>query len=349
MRTLLLQSDFLGSFKNKDAIVVATQIKNGSEEQKQCAMLLALGLSSEFFKVFSQYPPFIAAVLDVRDSELRYRFLVKLCRFPQACEYLLSVPKTIQKTFKTPWGLTALSRIAGTYPGSVLKLSFFRKKLLRNLQKGIQLEPSLRLLGVFSTTQSLWQDGAFVNILFRILDENQATPLEARLLLAILSNVAGFVSLKDRFLKVLALAEAGGQLGGVALRILAQTELPSKEIKQIKRVLGVVVRAVANGDEYAVAAASRIVENLSLHRELRVVMIDQLKLDKTIVESAIRQTDPYVFIALMSALDKLEVVITSQVLSLFDQMVMKTGASLQAAPEFVRLRGGLRTKLSEIS
>jgi hypothetical protein len=75
-------------------------------------------------------------------------------------------------------------------------------------------------------------------------------------------------------------------------------------------------------------------------------MVDQIRLDKTIVDSAVKQTDPFVFIALMSALDKLEVTITSQVLSLFDQMVMKTGASLHGTPEFVRLRGGLRTKLS---
>jgi hypothetical protein len=309
-------------------------------------MLFALGLSADFFKVFSQFPAFTAAVLEVRDESLRFRFLVRLCRFPQACQYVLSQPKLLQKSCKNPWALTVLSRVAGFYPSAVLKLSFFRKKLLHNLEKGIQLEASLRLLGVFSTTPSLWEDGAFVRVLFTILTANTATPIEARLLLSILSNVAAFVSMKDRFIQVLALAEAGGPLSGVALRILAQTELPGKGGRQIRRLLEVVASAVAGGDECAITAASRLIENLTIRKEIRGVMVEQLKLDKIIVNSARRQADPYVFISLMRALDTLEVTVTSQVISLFDQMVLKTGASLQASPEFVRLRDGLQTKIT---
>jgi hypothetical protein len=349
MRNLIALPAFLALFKNKDAIMIATQIKNGTDDQKLCAMLFALGLSADFFSIFAQYPQFVNICLEVKDHELAYRFLVRLCRFPQCCEILLQKSSLLNKNFKNPWILTALSRAAGFYPSAVLKLSFLKEKLLRNLEGMVQLEASLRLLGVFSTTKSFWEDGTFVKALFTILGSCAATPIEMQLLLAVLSNVAAFISMKDQFLRLLTIAEAGGTFAGVAMRILGQNDLPTKQSRDLTRLLAMLKYEIANGDSTAVAAASKIIEKSSLNKELRTLMTEGLQLDRLVVDSAIKQTDPFTFIALMSALDKLEVTVTSQILSLFDQMAMKSGITFQSTAEFVELRSGLSRKLKVAS
>jgi hypothetical protein len=161
----------------------------------------------------------------------------------------------------------------------------------------------------------------------------------------VLANVAAFVQLKGSFLQILAIAECNRALAGVALRIIAQMELPVGPGRERHRLLAVLKHEIAHGDDVAVTAAARIVQKLSFDRELRVKLTKELGFDRALVESVMKQNDPYTFIALMQALDNLEVTMTSQSLSLFDQMVMKAGSGLQASPEFIELRTRIRSKM----
>jgi hypothetical protein len=156
-----------------------------------------------------------------------------------------------------------------------------------------------------------------------------------------LSNVATFISMKEQFLWLLTVAEGGGTFAGVALRILGQNELPTKQSCDLTRLLAILKYKIANGDNTAVTAASKIIEKFSLNKELRKLMTEGMHLDHLFVDSAIKQTDPFAFIGLMSALEKLEVIVTSQILSLFDQMAMKTRITFQSTTEFIKLRNSL--------
>ena len=343
MRALMVHNQFLATFKNDDAISICVYIKNGSEEEKQCAMVFALSLGPEFYRVLAQYPDFIESALSVSDKRLAYRFLTRICRFPQACEYLLGKPELFEKNMTDPWILVALSRIAGFFPGEVMKMPFLKTKLVSNLDRKCQIEATLRLLGVFSTSEAFWESSDLVvKSLLKLLKSRASTPLETKILVSVLANIASFVSLKDEFLEILSLAESNGAFTGFALKAITATELPMTPGRELGRLLRLLKLTLASKDKAAVVASAAIVTRLACSNELRHSIVNSYGFDSIIVDSAMAQPDPYTFIALISALDKLEVTVTPQILSLFDQMLLKTGEEL---PEFVELRNRMRAKL----
>jgi hypothetical protein len=193
LRALMLRPEFLAIFQSRDAVTLCQRLVEGVKGEKECAMLLALGLGPDFFGLVAQYPILIKAALSTDDKDLSFRFMVRLCRFPGACEFYLTQSALFEQNFSNPWILTALSRIAGYFPSDVAKLPFLRAKLLANLDQGVQIEAVLRLTGVLSEAGRLWDDPELPKALFQLLRAHGTTPLETKLLLSVLANIASFV------------------------------------------------------------------------------------------------------------------------------------------------------------
>ncbi|OHT06727.1 hypothetical protein TRFO_05385 [Tritrichomonas foetus] len=350
LRTLMKYQDFLATFTNDDAIELCkTMVSDKANSgQKDCSLLLALGLGPEFYQVVSQFKSFINAVISYQNQELASRFIARLTRFPNACEYLATKHELFEKNFTNPWYLTALSRIAGFFPRLILEFPKLKKKIIKNIKNGEQIEATLRLLGVLSKSRKFWVDDKddsegeiknenLVKILFDLLSSHITTPLENMILLAIITNIAEYVSLSDYFLQILAIAESEGPLSGFAMRALASTELPLKNIRQVRRIIILVKKMLADGDQYAKSSCAKIIEiMLTINKDFRGVFLTQ-GFDKSLLEAATNESDPYVFISLMMAIYKLEIVVTAEILSLFDKMLMNTRGE-EVAAELITLR-----------
>jgi hypothetical protein len=82
----------------------------------------------------------------------------------------------------------------------------------------------------------------------------------------------------------LSIAEASGPLSGVALRVLAQTELPTTAGRERNRLLAVLKHELTHGDATAVAAAAKIVQRSSIDPELRAKLRRDLRFDEAMVK-----------------------------------------------------------------
>ncbi|KAH0785406.1 TKL family protein kinase [Histomonas meleagridis] len=345
LKRLMMYNEFIETFSNDQIISLCQLIVNGGNEQKQCALLFALSLGPEFYQVISQFPNFINSILDINNIELVSRFIVRVTRFPQSCEYLLTNKSNIfEKNFNNSWYIIALSRIASYYPTAVSSLSFVKNKIKENLNDMKNIEATVRLLGTLSRCNNFWQDNELIKLLFKILESGIITTLEKILILSVISNVTDFISIGDEyFLQLLSIAENDGNISGIALKVISTIELPNKPSRELLRLLILLKNAIEKGDDNAKAASSKIIEKLASNANLREMFQIQ-KFDQTIVNASANESDPMTFIALMSALDKLEVTPNPQILSLFDNMLMKSFGDHEASEEFMELRRRMRLK-----
>ena len=343
LKQLMLSNEFLSSFKNDQVMFLFKVLTEGKIEQKQCAVLFILSLDPEFYLIVSRFPKLIDAVLNIEDDNLIGRFLVRVTRFQIACDYIISKHELFKSKFDNSWYLTALSRIAGYYPNKVAEFSFLKEKLVENLTNYKCIEATTRLLGTLSRVRSLWQDLALVKLLYQLLRSQIATPLETTLVLAVLSNVAAFVQMSDYFLQLLSIAESNNLISGYALNVISMVKLPTKQSRELNRLLILLKYSLNNGDDNAKIACSRIIQqlaNVSMFREL----FQNQKFDELIYNSSSNENDPFVFLSLMHALDKLEVQPSPEILTLFDNMQTKIIDGSVLPDDYIQLKNKMRLK-----
>jgi hypothetical protein len=321
IRTLRNHRQFLALFQTSDLRPLFEMVVQQGGRTRDAAAFFLLGLGHEVLEVFCGSQAFLGAVLRIAKAEIKYRLIVRLCRFPSGAEFFLGQPALFEKEMENPWLLTALSRIAGFFPSEVAVLSFLVPSLVRNLRETVAVEATLRLVGTLSQTPKLWEKAELVDTLFAALDSHRSEQLEIILILSILVSVAGIVNLDKRLEHILAVAERGErEVVAPALRVMAQLNLPFGNRKLVTRILAVALRNLRGAP-----AAASLLDRFDPHR------LREMNVEGLIVKAAKAETDAAAFYAIISLLDHLDVIIPMTMLTKFDALLMDRAAGTVSA------------------
>lgn len=340
LKELMKYQTFLSKIRMDDCVAIAETLisKTATNEQKNCALFLSLGLGSEIFKFYANYSNLIETVLNYSNQELASRFIARVAQFPAAAEYLSRKNDFFMDNINNGWYLVALSRIAGFYPNIVVTFSNLHDQLLRNLTERIQIEMTIRLLGTLSLIKGFWKKGKLVAAICNLLESKTLTQLETLLSLSLLSNISTFADLSRHYLTFVALAEIGNEISGLALRILGRIKLPSNSTsisnRALRRLIMLCKARIQDGDEFSCQECARILAKLlNSNNQMNQIFLKE-NMDKLLYDAAAKVNSSYIFISLMRTYSVL--CPGAQVQTLFDQMEIKS--ELKLPKEFYELR-----------
>lgn len=299
-----------------------------SDSTQICAYILALKLDERVFEVFRRFPQIISCAMNISDKNLAYKFIIRMCQFPEISELIVkNYSDLLTNSFNDPWLLTLLSRIASFFPSKVLQLTDFKQKIKQCLNNSSLIEPTLRLLGVLSNEESLWEDESIIEKLFDLREYNDLNVIESQLFFALISNNAKVEQIQKKYRYFLGIAESNGIYSGLALRILAKCDIAIIPKKDINRLVKILLISLQKDDLYALYSSAEIIKNLCVSSYKN--SLSQFPVASYLIKAIRNQSDPYVFVALIHALNELGIVIPSQILSLYDIIMSKASSNLR--------------------
>lgn len=322
-----------------EALAVCRALSDGeTTDERLAAAAIACALPKEILCAIGGHAPFIHAVCELPDIVLASKLLYRLSASPACSSLVFAEEDFLKRNVSNPLALSLFIPLAGHFPSSVLALEWFMAELRSNLASRERLEPTIRICGVLSSDDpGLKNDELTVDALLELLKSGECNPVEQKLLMACLYNVAAKVQLKNCVAVLMTAAEANNELSGIAFRTLARSSLAGMTKHTTKRLVGLVDKQVRGKDPYGVLGACEIMKR----KDLKELFANEKM--QGVLNRALQTTEfPVVFVKLLETIEHLELGFEQESLAAFDSIVLKTGNDRKMRLRIQKLRNEIK-------